>query len=367
MKKRKVVKVGNIVIGGNNQVVVQSMTNTTTKDIIKTVKQIKRLERAGCELIRCSVPDEEAAKAISLIKSKVNLPIIADIHFDHKLAILSIKNGADKIRINPGNIRKEHLKEIISNAIDKDIAIRIGINAGSLNIGNIDKINALKKASIMVEKALEYIDYFENNKFKKLIVSLKSSDIKTTLTAYKIFSKKSTYPLHIGITESGSRFGGIIKSSIGISALLSANLGDTIRVSISDDPIFEIFAAYNILKCLNIRKKYPEIISCPTCARTTIDVINLVKKIENFIYSLDFSGDKTLPIKIAIMGCIVNGPGEAKEADFGICGTGNKISIFEKGNIVETFEKKELEKKFYKYLKKYNIISYHKINKVTYF
>src|SRR5574344_1521128 len=355
MKKTKKIRVGNIFIGGDSPIIVQSMTNTLTKDVKSTVDQIKKLERAGCELIRCSVPDEDSAKSLSIIKSQIKIPLVADIHFEYKLALLSIKNGADKIRINPGNMRKEHLKAIIDLAIEKNVAIRIGVNSGSLN-EKFEIEDSKVKSKYMAEKALEYVEYFEKFNFKNLIISLKSSDVKVNFLAYKLFAEKSDYPLHIGVTESGSCFGGLIKSSIGISELLSAELGDTVRVSLTDDPIFEIWTAYNILNCLGIRKKYPEIISCPTCARTTIDVINLVKEIESLIYSMDFSGDRAIPIKIAVMGCIVNGPGEAKDANFGICGTGNKVSIFEKGEVKETFDKADIKKILNNYLKKYNIL-----------
>ena len=387
LKNTRKIKIGNIFLGGDSPIVVQSMTNTDTKDVAKTIEQIKKLEKAGCELVRCSVPDVESAIALQKIKAGIKIPLVADIHFDYKLALLAIANGADKIRINPGNMQKEHLKQVIAAALEKDIAIRIGVNAGSLkeeakteischpvssfchpeqsegsrfftepalSEANVFRMTdcaqhdkATEKASFMVEKALEYIDYFEQNGFEKLVVSLKSSDVKTSLAAYKLFSQKSDYPLHLGITEAGSIFGGTIKSSVGLALILNEGLGDTIRVSLSSDPVWEIFAAYNILASLGFPQKYPNIISCPTCSRTTIEVIELVKEVENIIYSLDWSGDKKLKLTIAVMGCIVNGPGEAKEADFGVCGAGNKVAIFEKGKILKTVERGELRGEFF--------------------
>ncbi len=347
-KKTRVVKVGKVLIGGNNQIVVQSMTNTSTTNITKTVNQIKQLTRAGCEMIRASAPDEASCLAFKEIKKQIKIPIVADIHFDYKLAILAMENGADKIRINPGNLRKEHLAKIIEIANKKNVAIRVGVNSGSLNAKHSGD-----KAEFMVEKALEYIDYFEENGFENLVISLKSSDVKTSFSAYEKFRQKSDYPLHLGITESGSLFLGAIKSSVGLALLLEHGIGDTLRVSLTDDPIWEVFAGYKILQALGLRQKYPDIISCPTCARTSLGVIPLVKKIEKLIWSLNWSEIGSLPIKIAIMGCVVNGPGEAKEADFGFCGTGNKISVFEHGKIVKTFEKHELNEILNDYLQKY--------------
>jgi (E)-4-hydroxy-3-methylbut-2-enyl-diphosphate synthase len=351
LKNTKIIKIGNIFLGGNSPIIVQSMTNTDTKNVAKTVEQIKNLERAGCELVRCSVPDEKSAIALQEIKKNINIPLVADIHFDYKLALLAIQNGADKIRINPGNMKKEHLKQVIDSALEKDIAIRVGVNSGSLKTEECHSPE--QKAKFMVDKALEYIDYFEANGFRKIVISLKSSDVKTSLSAYKLFNQKSDYPLHLGITESGSLFGGTIKSSVGLALILNEGLGDTIRVSLSADPVWEIYSAYNILASFGLRQKYPNIISCPTCARTTIEVIELVKEVEDIIYSLDWSGDKHLPITIAVMGCIVNGPGEAKEADFGVCGAGEKVAIFEKGEIVKTVEREKLREEFFGCLNKY--------------
>ena len=402
------IKIGNenksVYIGGGAPIVVQSMTNTDTKDVAATVAQIKNLERAGCEIVRSSIPDEASAFAIKEIKKNINIPLVADIHFDHKLALLAIEHGADKIRINPGNMRKEHLDEIIKRALDKNIAIRVGVNSGSLkesednetchpespivvedrlvssrrksgrsaradlsaSIGAGSKFEPgdkmlkqvqhdryTQKAKFMAEKALEYVNYFEQKKFKNLVVSLKSSDVETSLLAYKFFTKVSDCPLHLGITEAGSIFGGTIKSSVGLALILNEGLGDTIRVSLSADPVWEVRAAYNILASLGLRQKYPNIVSCPTCARTTIDVVNLVAEIEKFVYSLDWKNGKALPITIAVMGCIVNGPGEAKEADFGVSGAGTKVAFFEKGKIVKTVEQGEMKAVFNEYLKKY--------------
>ncbi|MCP4482702.1 MAG: flavodoxin-dependent (E)-4-hydroxy-3-methylbut-2-enyl-diphosphate synthase [bacterium] len=344
------VKIGCLELGSNKKVIVQSMTNTDTKNIEETVAQIHRLERVGCELVRVSVPDKESALALKKIKEQITIPLVADIHFEAKLALLAIENGADKIRINPGNIRRETLLEIINLAKKFNVAIRIGVNAGSLK--SLEHQSIEKKAELMVAKALEYISDFEAQDFKNLVVSLKSSDIRTSILAYELFASKSEYPLHLGITEAGSKFTGAIKSSVGLGILLYKGIGNTIRVSLSSDPIFEVFAAYNILQGLGLRQKYPEIISCPTCARTTIDVINLVEKVENLVYSCDWSGTKKNNLKVAVMGCVVNGPGEAKEADFGICGAGNKVAFFEDGKIIDTFDSPEVEKMLFERLSK---------------
>jgi (E)-4-hydroxy-3-methylbut-2-enyl-diphosphate synthase len=351
----RVINIGNIKIGGDNPVLVQSMTNTKTYDIKSTVNQINKLEKAGCEIIRCSVPDIKSAEALKEIKKNIRIPLAADIHFDYKLALLSLKNGADKIRINPGNMKKKEVLEIVKEAKLRNSAIRIGVNSGSLSELRLKTKHDdfEKRAHLMMQKSGEFISDFENLNFKNIVVSLKSSDIETSVLAYKKFSKKFNYPTHIGITESGSIFSGSIKSSIGLSLILRENIGNTIRVSLSSDPIWEVRAGFLILQALGLRKKFPDIISCPTCSRTTIDVIKLVEETEKIIYSIDWFGEKTCPITIAIMGCIVNGPGEARESDFGICGAGKKVSFFRNGKLEETFDIKKLKNKFMKELNKF--------------
>ncbi|MFC1546576.1 flavodoxin-dependent (E)-4-hydroxy-3-methylbut-2-enyl-diphosphate synthase [bacterium] len=355
MKKTKKIKIGDIYIGGTDQVLVQSMTNTDTSDVLSTVRQIKKLEKAGCEIIRCSVPDMKSCEALLEIKKRISVPLIADIHFDHRIALKALENGADKIRINPGNMKKKEVLELVKSARDKKRVIRIGVNSGSLGILRSQKSfhnNVEKRAELMVSKVSEYINDFEKEKFNNIVVSLKASDIGTTINAYKLFNKKFKYPVHIGITEAGPLFQGSIKSSVGLGMLLSQGIGDTIRVSLSADPVWEVRAGYVILQSLGLRRKMPEIISCPTCARTTIDVINLAKRIENIAYGFDWSKDKACPIKIAVMGCVVNGPGEAKEADIGICGAGDKICFFKEGKIEKKFSLNLLEEVFIKEIKK---------------
>jgi (E)-4-hydroxy-3-methylbut-2-enyl-diphosphate synthase len=348
--RTRVINIGNIKIGGENPILVQSMTNTKTSDIKSTINQIHKLEKAGCEIIRCSVPDIKSAEALSLIKKNIKIPLVADIHFDYKLALLSLKNGADKIRINPGNMKKKEVLEIVKEAKSRNSVIRIGVNSGSLPELRLktkhDDVE--KRADLMVQKAGEFITDFENLGFKNIIVSLKSSDVETSVLCYKNFSEKFDYPTHVGITESGSIFSGSIKSSIGLGLILKEKIGNTIRVSLSSDPVWEVRAGFLILQALGLRKKFPNIISCPTCSRTTIDVIKLVEETEKILYSINWSLGKICPIKIAIMGCVVNGPGEAREADIGICGAGNKVSFFKHGKLEETFDIKYLKNKFVK-------------------
>jgi len=346
-------KIGGIVIGGGNLIRVQSMTNTDTRNVKKTVAQIKKLEKAGCELVRVSVPDMESAVALKKIKSKINIPLIADIHFDHRLAIEAIKNGADKIRINPGNIgSEEKVKEIIKYAKNAKVPIRIGVNSGSLKKQvnyNLKIKSKNETANYMVASLMEYIEFFEKNDFYDLVLSLKSSEVEECVEAYRLADKLTDYPLHIGITEAGTEKSGVIKSSIGLGILLYDGIGDTIRVSLSADPVEEIYTAYRILDVTGRRKYGVEIISCPTCARTEIDVIKLAAKIEKLTLGI------SKPLKIAIMGCVVNGPGEAKNADLGISGSKNFGVIFKNGQIIKKVPKqkviKEFEKELHKLLK----------------
>lgn len=322
-KRTKIIKIGHLKIGGNFPILVQSMTNTKTTDIKATLWQIKELESAGCEIIRVGVPDLKSAKAISEIKKKINIPLVADIHFSSALAIESIKQGADKIRINPGNFPKEGLKEIINLAKKKKIPIRIGINSGSLEKEILGK-HRMGTAEMMVKSALKNIQLIEKLGFYDLVISLKASDVLRTVKAYEMLSEKIDYPLHLGITEAGREFSGSIKSAIGIGSLLLKGIGDTIRISLSDDPIKEVRVGWEILKNLELRERGVKIVSCPTCARTSIDVVGLTKKVEKTTNQIK------KPLRIAIMGCVVNGLGEGREADLAIVGAG-KITLIMKG------------------------------------
>lgn len=327
---------GDVGIGDQFPVTVQSMTNTDTRDIKKTIEQIKSLEAVGCDIIRLAVPDMEAALALKEIKAEVNIPIIADIHFDYRLALESIESGVDGLRINPGNIGNiERVRQIVEKCKEKDIPIRIGVNSGSIKKEFLEKYGGVNVNS-MVESAMEHVRILEDMDFKKIVLSVKSTDIDMTLKSYEKLSEIIDYPLHIGITESGSIWKGTIKSSIGIGALLARGIGDTIRVSLTGDPIEEVKVGKQILRALGLLNDKIEVISCPTCGRTRIDLEGIVRKVEEKIDSMN------KPIKVAIMGCEVNGPGEAKEADIGIAG-GNGIGlIFKKGKIIKKVKEEEL-------------------------
>jgi len=324
-------------IGGDSPVVVQSMTNTNTRDVKSTVTQIKKLEKAGCEIIRIALPDKEAVSAIPFIKKKINIPLIADIHFNYRFAIDAIKNGVDGIRINPGNIARDKIKEIIKVAKERDTVIRIGINSGSLQ-----KDLRLKYGSAtpdaLVESALQNIELFEGHGFDLIKLSLKSSDVPSMIEAYRQIAAKTNYPLHLGVTEAGSLVSSAIKSSIGIGTLLSEGIGDTIRVSVTGDPLSEIPIAYGILRALNMRKVGVEIISCPTCGRCEINLLRLTDRIEKAL-----AGKKDY-IKVALMGCVVNGPGEAADADIGIAGGKGQGTFFKKGKVCKKVQEKDFEK-----------------------
>lgn len=372
-KKTRRVKVGKLLIGGTNKIIVQSMCNTDTKNIKATVNQIKKLEDLGCELVRVSVPDIASAKAISKIKSRIEIPLAADIHFDYKLALEAVNYGADKIRINPGNIGGRDKVELIADACNKkNIPIRVGVNAGSLkalrnpssppfakrNKMTISPFNkgskkqlpsnnplrwtAEKWAEIMVNEALEHIGLLESLDFRNIIVSLKADDVYRSYLACKLFAKRSDYPQHIGITESGSFFTGTIKSAVGLSRILTEGIGDTIRVSLADNPLKEISVAFEILKSLGLCKYGPEIIACPTCARCEIDVAKITRLLENKIFTDKILRQSSEGLKIAVMGCVVNGPGEAKTADLGVTGTKNYAVLFKKGKIVKKLQKNKL-------------------------
>lgn len=337
-KKTKVLKIGNIKVGGGNPIVVQSMTKTDTKDIKATVGQINKLAQAGCEIVRIAVPDIEAAKAIGDIKSKIksSIPIIADIHFDWRLALEAIKGGVDGIRINPGNIgAKWKVAEVVLACKDKGIPIRIGVNAGSLSRKILNKYGH-PVPDALVESAEEHIDMLEGMNFSDIKVSLKASNVMTTIEAYRLFSKRHRYPLHVGVSEAGPFFTGIIKSSVGIGILLEEGIGDTIRVSLSADPVEEVRVAYEILRSLGLRQRGVNLISCPTCGRCSIDVKGLAERME------DALGDIDRPITVAIMGCAVNGPGEAREADIGIAGGKGFGILFKKGKVIKKVSEEDM-------------------------
>jgi (E)-4-hydroxy-3-methylbut-2-enyl-diphosphate synthase len=333
---RKKVFCGQTPIGGDSIITVQSMTNTVTYDVEKTVKQIKSLEEVGCDIIRCAVPDIRSAQAIKEIKKHITIPLVADIHFDHNLAIESVKMGADGIRINPGNIGNiEEVKKIVKICSEKNIPIRVGVNSGSLKQEFVDKYKGVNKYS-MVESALEQVRIIEKSGYENIVISLKSSDVRLTHEAYELISERSSYPLHLGVTEAGSFVNGTIKSAMGIGSLLLKNIGDTIRISLTDDPVKEVIVGRKILQFLNLRPYGPNIISCPTCGRTQIKLEEIVKEIEE---KLKYSKKD---ITIAIMGCVVNGPGEAREADIGIAGGKGSAVLFKKGKIIKKITEHEI-------------------------
>lgn len=313
-KITKEVQIGNRVIGGGNPILIQSMTNTKTEDVAATVEQIHRLTAAGCDIIRCAVPTMEAAEALSEIKKQISIPLVADIHFDYRLAIAAMEHGADKIRINPGNIGSiERVKAVVDVAKERNIPIRVGVNSGSLEKQLVEKYHGVTAEGI-VESALDKVKIIEDMGYDNLVISIKSSDVMMCVKAHELLTAQTDHPLHVGITEAGTIISGNIKSSIGLGLILSQGIGDTIRVSLTGDPLEEIKSAKLILKTLGLRKGGIEIVSCPTCGRTQIDLIGLANKVENMV------ADIPLDIKVAVMGCVVNGPGEAKEADIGIAG-----------------------------------------------
>ena len=329
------ISIGSVKVGGDAPISVQSMTKTDTRDIQKTVHQIRRLEEAGCEIVRVAVVDEEAAQAIAEIKKRIKIPLIADIHFHYRLALKAMESGADGLRINPGNIGgRDRLKAIVMNAKEQSIPIRIGVNAGSLEKDLLKRFGGAT-AEAMVSSALRTIEWMEDLGFDQIKVSLKASDVPRTLEAYRLFSEKSDYPLHLGITEAGRGSDAIVKSSIGIGLLLSEGIGDTLRVSLTGDPVEEVRVGYEVLRALKIRERGVEIISCPTCGRCEIDLNHLVEKVEKGVHRI------SQPITIAIMGCVVNGPGEAKEADIGIAGGKGVGVLFKKGKVIKKVKEKD--------------------------
>lgn len=332
----KRIRIGNRVIGGGNPILIQSMTNTRTEDVQVTVAQMKRLEAVGCEIIRCAVPTMEAAKAFSKIKQQISIPLVADIHFDYRLAIAAIENGADKIRINPGNIGgKERLKAVVDAAKERKIPIRVGVNSGSLEKEIVERDHGVT-AEGMVESALDKVRMIEETGYDQIVISIKSSDVLMCAKAHELIAEKTQYPLHVGITEAGTLLSGNIKSAIGLALILSKGIGDTVRVSLTGDPIEEIKSAKLILRTLGLRKEGIEVVSCPTCGRTQIDLIGLANQVENMVTEIP------LNLKVAVMGCVVNGPGEAKEADIGIAGGKGEGLLIKKGQIIKKLPEDQL-------------------------
>ena len=332
----KKIRIGDVCIGGGNPVAIQSMTNTRTEDIDSTVSQIEQLEAAGCDIIRCAVPTMEAAEALSEIKKRIHIPLVADIHFDYRLAVAAIEHGADKIRINPGNIgAPERVKAVVDKAKEYGIPIRVGVNSGSLEKPLIERYGGVTAEGI-VESALHKVHMIEDMGYDNLVVSIKSSDVMMCVRAHEQIARQCVYPLHVGITESGTLLSGNIKSSVGLGIILNEGIGDTIRVSLTGDPVEEIKSAKLILKTLGLRSGGIEVVSCPTCGRTKIDLIGLANQVENMV------ADIPLDIKVAVMGCVVNGPGEAKEADIGIAGGIGEGLLIKKGEVIRKVKEEEL-------------------------
>ena len=332
----KKIKIGNVTIGGGSPVAIQSMTNTKTENVEETVSQILRLEKAGCEIVRCAVPNMEAAKALKEIKKRIHIPLVADIHFDYRLAIAAIESGADKIRINPGNIgSEERVRAVVEKAKEYQIPIRVGVNSGSLEKELVEKYHGVTSEGL-VESALDKVHMIEKMGYDNLVVSIKSSDVMMCVEAHELIAKQCPYPLHVGITEAGTVYAGNIKSSVGLGIILQKGIGDTIRVSLTGDPTEEIRTAKMILRTLKLRKGGIEVVSCPTCGRTEIDLIGLANQVEKLTEDFD------LDLKVAVMGCAVNGPGEAKEADIGIAGGKGEGLLIRHGEIVRKVREEEL-------------------------
>lgn len=334
--KTREVRIGNVVIGGEHPIAVQSMTNTRTEDVEATVAQILRLEAAGCEIVRCTVPTQEAAEALREIKKQIHIPLVADIHFDYKMAIAAIENGADKIRINPGNIgSEERVRAVVEKAKEYNVPIRIGVNSGSLEKDLLEKYGGVTAEGI-VESALDKVHMIERMGYENLVVSIKSSDVMMCVKAHELLAPQCPYPLHVGITEAGTLYSGNIKSSVGLGIILNAGIGNTIRVSLTGDPVEEIRSAKLILKTLGLRKGGIEVVSCPTCGRTKINLIELANRVELMVQEFP------LDIKVAVMGCVVNGPGEAREADIGIAGGIGEGLLIKKGEIIRKVKEEDL-------------------------
>ena len=334
--KTKAIQIGNRVIGGGNPILIQSMTNTKTEDVAATVGQIRQLTDAGCDIIRCACPTMEAAKALAEIKKQISIPLVADIHFDYQLAIAAMENGADKIRINPGNIgSKERVKAVVDVAKERNIPIRVGVNSGSLEKDLLEKYHGVT-AEAIVESALGQVAIIEDLGYDNLVISIKSSDVMMCVKAHELIAQKTSYPLHVGITEAGTVTRGNIKSAIGLGLILSQGIGDTIRVSLTGDPIEEIKSAKMILRTLGLRQDGIEVVSCPTCGRTQIDLIGLANRVENLVENYPYH------IKVAVMGCVVNGPGEARSADLGVAGGIGEGLILKHGEIYKKVPEAEL-------------------------
>ena len=334
--KTKEIQIGKVTIGGTNPIAIQSMTNTKTEDVKATVSQILQLEKAGCEIIRCAIPTMEAAKSLEEIKKQIHIPLVADIHFDYRLAIAAVEHGADKIRINPGNIgSNERIKAVVDCCKERQVPIRVGVNSGSLEKNLVEKYGGVT-ARGLVESALDKVSIITDMGYDNLVVSIKSSDVMMCVKAHELIAKKCPYPLHVGITESGTLLSGNIKSSVGLGIILYQGIGDTIRVSLTGDPLEEIKSAKLILKALGLRKGGIEVVSCPTCGRTKIDLIGLANKVETMV------AEYPLDIKVAVMGCVVNGPGEAREADLGIAGGIGEGLLIKKGEIIRKVKEDEL-------------------------
>ena len=333
----KEVRIGDVVIGGDHPIAIQSMTNTRTEDVEATVEQILRLEKAGCEIIRCTVPTREAAEALKEIKKQIHIPLVADIHFDYRLAIAAAEAGADKIRINPGNIGgKDKLAQVVAVCKERNIPIRVGVNSGSLEKELVEKYHGVTAEGI-VESALDKVHMIEDCGYDNMVISIKSSDVMMCVKAHELIADQTNYPLHVGITESGTVMSGNIKSSVGLGIILHEGIGDTIRVSLTGDPVNEIMTAKMILKTLGLRTGGIELVSCPTCGRTEIDLIGLAEQVEKLVADYDH-----LNIKVAVMGCVVNGPGEAKEADLGIAGGKGCGILIKKGQIIKKIDEKDI-------------------------
>lgn len=348
IKRKKTVKVrvGNVYIGGDAPITVQSMTNTRTSDIAATVSQIKELERAGCDIVRVAVPDMQAAFAIEQIKKEVSVPVVADIHFDYRLAITAMEKGADKVRINPGNIgSEERVKSVVSCAKERGIPIRIGVNSGSVEKDLLEKYHGVTPEA-MAESALKHVAILEKLNFHDIVISLKASSVPLTIAAYRLISEKVPYPLHLGVTEAGTVYSGTVKSAVGIGSLLSMGIGDTIRVSLTGDPVEEIKAGKAILKSLGLYSRGAELISCPTCGRTGINLVKIAEEVEKALENIE------KPIKVAVMGCVVNGPGEAREADIGIAGGDKCAALFRHGQIIRKIPEDSIVEELMKEIEK---------------
>lgn len=342
MHKTREVKIGKVTIGGEHPIAVQSMTKTDTRDIKATVAQIKELESADCEIIRLAVPDMEAADALKSIKAEVDIPVVADIHFNYKLALRAVENGVDKLRINPGNIgSRDRVVSVVQAAKEQKIPIRVGVNAGSLEKDLVEKYGR-HSPSALVQSAMRHVKILEELDFFDIVISLKSSDVVTTIESYRLMAEKRDYPLHIGVTETGTKFKGAIKSAVGIGVLLEEGIGDTIRVSLAAHPVDEVTVAYEILKSLGLREHGVEFVACPMCGRCEIDLIGIARKIESHVEKID------KPLKVAVMGCVVNGPGEASDADIGLAGGRGMGIIFKKGKKYKKVDEEEMVDVFIK-------------------